>query len=330
MDTQTKENIIKDYTNGMKLTEIFSKYHTSYKTVIKFLDENGIDHSRATRKKGIPNPKNLRILSEEEEQKVCDIYRATGRADLCCQGISAGQDVVRRCLQKYNLYRTQNEAIKQSPQNQRKFFVRDDFFDSENERMAYVLGLLASDGCVRKKTNEIKLSLSTVDRDFLVNLQKEIGGRPISDYTTQDGYDVSSWTFTSSHIKERLSYYNIVPEKTFIFSFPKHLNKKYWKDFIRGYFDGDGSISTAGPSAIRFQICSATKDVLETIIDFFEEQGIPKISILETKRVNTLYYFQYSSVSTRKIYDILYYKNCLCLPRKKDKYEQLLTQNLKK
>ena len=63
---------------------------------------------------------------------------------------------------------------------------------------------------------------------------------------------------------------------------------------------------------------------------FFEEQGIPKISILETKRVNTLYYFQYSSVSTRKIYDILYYKNCLCLPRKKDKYEQLLTQNLKK
>ena len=43
----------------------------------------------------------------------------------------------------------------------------------------------------------------------------------------------------------------------------------------------------------------------------------------------TLYYFQYSSVPTRQIYDILYYDNCWCLSRKREKYEQLLTRNLK-
>ena len=109
------------------------------------------------------------------------------------------------------------------------------------------------------------------------------------------------------------------------------LSKEYWKDFIRGYFDGDGSISTAGPNAIRFQICSATEDVLKKIIDFFEENDIPRVNIQVTYRnKNPLYYFQYSSTSTRKIYNILYYDNCLCLPRKKKKFEEVKECNLKK
>lgn len=329
MNTQTKENIVNDYKNGLKLTEIFKKYHTSYYAVSKLLDDEGIDHSRKT-KKGKPNPKNMRILSQEEEDLVCKTYQETGRADLCCKAISGGQDVVRRCLQKYGLYRTASEAIRQSPQNQRKYPINDSYFDVENERMAYLLGFLASDGTVRKNKNEVKLTLSSIDKDILLKFQKEVGGRPVKDYLTQDGFETSTWVFTSEHIKKKLADYNIVPQKTFNFTFPKNLNKKYWKDFIRGYFDGDGSISTAGRSAIRFQICSATREVLETIIEFFEENEIPRTSIMQTKKVHTLYYFQYSSVPTRQIYNILYYDNCLCLPRKKEKYEQLLTQNLKK
>ena len=155
MDTQTKENIVNDYKNGLKLVEIFEKYHTSYYTVSKLLDAQGIDHSRK-KEKGKPNLKNMRILSKEEEDLVCKTYRETGRADLCCKAISGGQDVVRRCLQKYGLYRTASEAIRQSPQNQRKYLVNDNYFDIENERMAYLLGFLASDGTVRKNSNEIK------------------------------------------------------------------------------------------------------------------------------------------------------------------------------
>ena len=328
MDTQTKENIVNDYKNGLKLVEIFEKYHTSYYTVSKLLDAQGIDHSRK-KEKGKPNLKNMRILSQEEEDLVCKTYRETGRADLCCKAISGGQDVVRRCLQKYGLYRTASEAIRQSPQNQRKYLVNDNYFDIENERMAYLLGFLASDGTVRKNSNEIKLSLSSIDKDILLEFQKEVGGRPVKDYLTQEGFETSTWAFTSEHIKKKLAEYNIVPQKTFTFSFPKNLDKKYWRDFIRGYFDGDGSISSAGSSAIRFQICSVTKEVLETIVDFFEEKGISRACIMQTQRVHTLYYFQYSSVPTRQIYDILYYDNCWCLSRKREKYEQLLTRNLK-
>ena len=40
---------------------------------------------------------------------------------------------------------------------ERKYLVNDNYFDIENERMAYLLGFLASDGTVRKNSNEIKL-----------------------------------------------------------------------------------------------------------------------------------------------------------------------------
>ena len=36
------------------------------------------------------------------------------------------------------------------------------------------------------------------------------------------------------------------------------------------------------------------------------------------------YYFQYSSVPTRQIFDILYYNGCLCLPRKYEKYKSII------
>ena len=327
MDTQTKEKIVEDYIkNNLKLTEIFEKYHTSYKTVSKILDESGIDHSRKTRKKNIPNSKNRRILSCEEESLICKIYSETGRVADCQKELHCGQDVVKRCLQKYGLHRTQSEAIRQSPQNQRKYPVKDEYFDSESNRMAYILGFLAADGCVRKDTNEIKIGVSSVDKDFLELLRNEIGGQPIKTYVTQKGFSNSNFVFTSKHIKDKLAEYNIVPNKTFSFTFPQKLAKEYWIDFIRGYFDGDGSVSTAGKNAIRFQIGSATKDVLETIINFFyEEYNISKPSIMtRTTGKTPFYYFQYSSVPTRQIFDILYYNGCLCLPRKYEKYKSII------
>ena len=77
MDTQTKENIVNDYKNGLKLVEIFFFFFTSYYTVSKLLDAQGIDHSRK-KEKGKPNLKNMRILSQEEEDLVCKTTERLG------------------------------------------------------------------------------------------------------------------------------------------------------------------------------------------------------------------------------------------------------------
>lgn len=238
-----------------------------------------------------------------------------------------GERIVRRILLENKIHiRSQSEAAIIANIQRRQFNLNDNYFSSENERMAYLLGFLASDGTIDKKNNRIKIGLSSVDKDFLIMIKKELGYEgDILDYQTSNGFNVSELTFTSQQIKKDLAKYNIVPNKTFTYTFPESLNKKYWIDFIRGYFDGDGSVSTAGPHAIRWQICAANKQVLEKIIDFFyEEYSIEKVNILVQMKEHPLYYFQYSTTATKKIFSILYKENCLKLPRKYFKFKELV------
>lgn len=331
MNTQEQEALVEDYQNGANLIELFKKYRTTYKTVVKILDERGIDHSRSGRKKGKSNTHNMRVLSSEEEKIVCEIYQQTGRIKDAEVAINSGQDVVRRCLKKYGLYRTQKEATEKTCDNLRKYPVVDDYFSRENADMAYILGFLAADGNVSKKENTIKIALSSVDVDFLEEIHKRIGGRPIKIFMNNKGYNVAEWSVSSRKIKQDLCVYNIVPNKTFTYTFPTNLNFLYWRDFIRGYFDGDGTVCMAGTGALRVSLGSANKDVLEKTIDFFASQGVPKVSIYERRRENEhpYYYFQYSNNAVRQIYEILYYDGCFYLPRKRNKFEELI-QSVKK
>ena len=220
--------------------------------------------------------------------------------------------------------RSRNEQNKYSPQNQRKFSVDDMYFSQQSPNMAYLLGMYAADGCIYEKTNAIKLTLASVDKEYLEHVRQELKIESVvKDYETAQGYKNSELLFSSAQIKKDLADYNIVPHKTYSFTFPQKLKLEYYRDFIRGYFDGDGSISTAGPSAIRWQLCSHEKDVLKKVIDFFELQGIPRVSI-QKENNKSLYNIQYSTNATRKIYNILYYDNCFCLPRKKEKFESLM------
>lgn len=238
-----------------------------------------------------------------------------------------GTRVVRRILLENNIHiRSFNEAASISSVNRRIHDVNDNYFSEENHNMAYLLGFLASDGTIRKNDNSVKIGLSSVDRDFLLTIKKEIGYQgELTDYITSNGFSVSELRFTSKQIKADLAKYNIVPNKTFIYTFPKNLKREYWIDFIRGYFDGDGSVSIASSEAIRWQVCSANPDVLNTIVDFFfEEYEIPKVNLQWQEKVHRLYYIQYSTTATRKIFQILYTPNCLKLPRKYEKFKKLV------
>lgn len=268
-------------------------------------------------------------LSREEIDVIIDAY-CNKKYGLVKTGklVGVNQRIVRKVLISNNIHiRSLAEANRANSINVRKYGVNDDYFDNESSNMAYILGFLAADGTVKKNGNRIKIGLSSVDRKFLELIKEELGAESnIFDYETSNGYMVSELGFTSQKIKQKLAEYNIIPGKTETFTFPTNLSKKYWIDFIRGYFDGDGSVGTAGPSAIRWQICSHRPQVLETIVEFlFEEYGIPKVSVQKNEHGNSfLYRIQYSNNSTRKIFQILYTPNSLYLPRKFEKFKSIV------
>lgn len=221
--------------------------------------------------------------------------------------------------------RTQQESAVLSNKNRAKK-INHDYFKTESSNMAYILGLLASDGTVRKNINEIKLTLNEDDSEILERIKTELQFEGnIRHYEDSKGFKNATIAFTSAEIKKDLSKYNIVPQKTFTFIFPTILKKQYWIDFIRGYFDGDGSIN-ATAQGLRWQVCSATNNVLQVIVDFFyDEYNIPKVKIQSQQRSqNTLYTIQYSTNATKKIFDILYTPNSLYLKRKYDKFVSIV------
>lgn len=204
------------------------------------------------------------------------------------------------------------------------------FFSQVNEspNMAWLLGFIAADGTIRKDRNEIKIGLSKKDREILEKIKNVLDlETEVKDYITTQGYECSSLAWTCEQHKQDLARYSIVPNKTFVLKPPYDLKHEYWIDYIRGYFDGDGSVNFLSTNnSLRWQVCSATPEILTFILDTLEnDYNIPRVSILSQPRKNhELYYIQYSTNATKKIYNILYTPDSLRLERKYQTFTNLL------
>lgn len=167
--------------------------------------------------------------------------------------------------------------------------------------------------------------MNSKDKEFLEKIRNILSSDyPIKDYKIKEKYEVSRFSFRSEKIKEEFKKYNITENKTYTYSFPTNLDKRYIIDFIRGYWDGDGTVCLSG-NYPRTSLCGHQLEVLEYILDFLEcEYNIPKVNIYKDK--NDVYYFQYSVKSSEKLYNVFYSNlsnDSLFLVRKYNKFKEL-------
>ena len=180
-------------------------------------------------------------------------------------GIS--QFMMEKILKKYGIKkRTYTEA----KQIGRKYTCNDDYFKNQNSEMAYILGLIASDGSVSQKENLIAIQLQEEDKQILeqIRILTQVQ-RPLEEYIRKEtGHKIFSFRNWSAEWKKDLSHYGIVPKKTFTLKPPTFLSKEYAIDYIRGYFDGDGSIyKIKNTNAVFFEISGASKATIDWIYD---------------------------------------------------------------
>ena len=95
-------------------------------------------------------------------------------------------------------------------------------------------------------------------------------------------------------------------------------------DFIRGYFDGNGSTVNAGGS-IRWQLDSPSEDMANKICYFLKENSI-SATIEKLPKVNITIYrvYAYNKTNAKKIFDFLYKGKTIFLQRKKDRFISLM------
>ena len=272
-------------------------------------------------------------LSDSELNNIITDYNNGMSMDQITKKYHHDKNTLKKYFKKHNIdivLRNRQEAILCSQKRQkaneekRKYFVKDDYFSEQNANMAYIMGFIMADGSISKKDNRIQICLSENDADFLKIFYNEIGGSQIVYYKVKDKYPTCRWQCCSSQIKKDLISYEIIPHKTGFAKIPNNLEKQFYPDFIRGYFDGDGSIYEEKNGIAGFEIVSHNKEILKQIIAYFEENDIPKVNIKTDKRCNINYSIKYRKQAIKKIYKILYYSNnCLYMKRKFDKFQKI-------
>ena len=123
------------------------------------------------------------------------------------------------------------------------------YFDSWSPNMAYVLGFLFADGCVNKSRTSIHTLISTKDEAVLNFIRQEIQVKSKIIHYDEKIDKRGSHTkpqsllaISSTILCKRLGELGLHPRKTYNNDpFPKVPNE-IMGHFVRGYFDGDGSV----------------------------------------------------------------------------------------
>ena len=126
---------------------------------------------------------------------------------------------------------------------ERLYSLDETIFNELTPDSVYWIGYLLGDGnCTNE--NKIRLCLARQDRDLLEQFRNFVksSDRPIKDFLCQNKYEQSAFEFRSDAIIEALDCYGLRTLKALRGAPQLRLLKdEFVRDFVRGYFDADGS-----------------------------------------------------------------------------------------
>lgn len=206
-----------------------------------------------------------------------------------------------------------------------------------DEHSAYWLGFIMADGYVLRTTklykrpNRLSINLSAKDKHHLEKFKDFIGtDSDIKVYSPQRiyaKYDMCRLDVNSTVLCETLANFEIRENKTGNEKFPVSIPDRLIRHFIRGFFDGDGSVSNpTNRSGATFSICSSF-GILSYIQTYLvSDCGLSFTKIIKDKRHDNVFSLVYTGTQTSRIYDYLYQDSTVYLERKKDKFNLLLSK----
>ena len=205
---------------------------------------------------------------------------------------------------------------------------------------AYVVGLVASDGSLQSGVNEVRFA--STDRELADHYCRCLGLRP-DDVPAEQWFEPNApqvhvrvedrppykkqWhiLFSDFAYRARLEEIGLTPQKSRTLG-PLAVPDEYFRDFLRGEFDGDGCWSRAtyanGSSSLLGIFTSGSRVFLEWLrTSIGDLVGIEKYSLTGIN-------LRYQGRSAEQLGRFLYYQPKLpCLTRKRDKWETWMVEH---
>ena len=216
--------------------------------------------------------------------------------------------------------------------NRRKYSINDNYFNViDTEEKAYWLGFIYADGYVTTNTDKIGISLNSIDKNHLDKFkQATLATYPVNDYEEKNGYAIGSIysriLITSKQMKTDLHKLGVRENKTLILTFPTQVPKYLIRHFIRGYFDGDGTLTYGSKQVCGnsnyFLKFTGTIEMINAIQKYFgtsvkEEQRYPE------RNINNYSITIGGNQQVKRILDDLYQGATIYLERKYNRYIEL-------
>lgn len=272
-------------------------------------------------------------LSKEVQNKIVDLYNKKHGSPYIAKelGISTG---------KVSYFIKKNLTLRSHREANSRYSFNENFFESiDTEEKAYWLGFLIADGYITKRENSYKIgvALSSCDIGHLEKLNKSLNSNyPIRTYeATKNSYSNNNYSrliYSSKIMFDNLLKYNFVEHKTNILNPPDvNLLNGFTSDFIRGYFDGNGSIAhtnTELNNSYAFKLVS-TKNFLDFVNNYIKEKlGFSANKYYKRKDYQEVMSLEFGgNLKTQKILDLLYKNATIYLDRKYQRYLDLCNLN---
>ncbi|ALA07266.1 putative endonuclease [Brevibacillus phage SecTim467] len=293
------------------LTELYVNRALNFKEIAQ---ETGWEHSWVRRKVisfGIPLRSKGHELTIEELDRLYNVEQKSTKE--IAKLISRSQCYVMGKMKEFEIERRDSgtaQAMKIGiPFNE-------NFFNEWSPEMAYVLGFIYADGNLSNNRFRIQIK----DLDHIEKLADTLGMDRSYIFTRTDKkYGKESYGISASRrdVAARLIALGVTPNKSRSMTFPE-IPKEYLRDFIRGYFDGDGTVGCYSKQlAVRFTLGAEkfAKRLAEILSDMLEHDV--KIKFDKRGAGNYVVGF-HSNRLAKKFYENIYYDNCLAMDRKQD------------
>lgn len=264
----------------------------------------------------------MKQISQEQQKEILKLYTVQNKSvNYISKIFGVNNSVITRLLKSKNIPIRSNNFYKS------KYFDKYYFDNIDSEDKAYFLGFIYADGYVSKKTFGIRIS--TKDECLLETLKQKLHSEhkiiySIGAQTKYGEVDSCSISITNKYFVDNLISKGVIYNKTGRITFPDEtiIPEQLKRHFIRGYFDGNGSVYKSnsgivvgfdGSEAFLSQILYELNKLFKTVV-----------KVNKYKDRNCYYIKIGGNNHMRIFYNYLYKDTTIFLERKKIVFEKYL------
>lgn len=249
---------------GMTTKEIGLEYDRCGSTISKYMRHYGYK---------LRNNNDFKLFSDVDALALYEEYKEGASTVDLGKKYSTSPASINRQFTRLDLPLRSNKV------NSKKFYCDSNYFKNiDTQDKAYWLGFIYADGYISKAKygNVFGLSVAKKDKCLLEKLSKSIDSTyNINEYLSS-GFSKSPYvrlTITDDKLCADLEKHGVFFNKTNILLHPK-LDKCLIRHFIRGYFDGDGSVYVTKSDGQYHTSFMGTDEMLQWIGEFLLENKL--------------------------------------------------------